>query len=118
MIQVKAILKDIVRAAAVLALFVFALTQAFPTAASPLPAYDNAPAQLTLASLCGGSDHADLSHSACHACRFDAVAIPAPPCVSERAFSTPVVVSYSEEPAARAVALNRPFAQSRAPPAI
>jgi hypothetical protein len=119
----KEILKDIVRAVAVLSLFLFALTQAFPTAAvaqtaSSATSLNYVASVLSVSSLCGGGDdHGDQSHSACHACRVDAAALPPPPSTALRAFAPAVAVAYAA-PALRPVfSPYRAFALSRAPPA-
>ncbi|MDR3473463.1 MAG: hypothetical protein P4M09_17540 [Devosia sp.] len=122
MANFRAYLSELVRAVAVLSLFLFALTQAYPTVAAPdaSPVASVAAASVALASsaLCGGSEHGDLSHSACHACRFDAAALPPAPCEAQPAFLAAVAVSYpTVVPAARPT-LYRAFALSRAPPLV
>ena len=113
------VLKELTRAVAVLSLLLFALGLTQPgTAAPPTAAVASLVASIiSVAPLCGGGDaHGDVSHGACHACRFGVVALPAPPCTAERAFVAPVAVSYAAFPVQPAFARQRATALSRAPP--
>lgn|GEM_PF-2474890 len=99
MANFKPYLSELVRAVAVLSLFLFALTQAYPAAAapdtSPVLGLVAASSALAAADLCGG-EHSDLSHGACHACRFGPSALPPAPC-------TALPVAFSVGPVAYAL---------------
>ena len=120
--NLRAYLSELVRAVAVLSLFLFALTQAYPTAAapdaSPIASVAAPSVALSSAALCGGGEHGDLSHGACHACRFDAAVLPPAPCEAQPAFLAVVTVSYATVVPPARPTLYRAFALSRAPPLV
>jgi hypothetical protein len=119
----KEILRDIVRAVAVLSLFLFALTQAYPTAAvaqtaSSAASLNYVASVLSASAFCGGGDdHGDQSHSGCHVCRTGAVALPPPPATAQRAFAPAAAVAYAAAPLPPVFSPHRAFAPARAPPA-
>lgn len=118
--QAKAYLMELIRPLAVLALVLFALTQAWPTAAAP----DASPASVAALSvalsqsvLCGGGHADDLGHAACHACRSGALLLPPPPSEPCPAFGMAEPVRYGAitNPTVTKSAWRAP--QQRAPPA-
>ena len=121
MTHVRAYVNELVRAVAVLSLLLFALAQAYPAAAAPDSSAVASLAAASTALAAGapcGSDHADLSHSASHACRFDAAALPPPPCAAQAVLFHVAVVTWPTLVAPVPPLLVRANARSRAPPQL
>lgn len=110
MVSTRAILAEVMRALAVLALVFlsFAAQPATAAAAGYHTAYASS-------GFCGGPP-SEPGHAPCHACRANPAVLPPAPSVAEPAF-TAVSVEPHAMPAQKAASRDRSPANPRAPPA-